>query len=88
MSTATLEIVWCTAIGSALLGLCGLPQAIKAWRDPSSTRGLSWGLLIPWALGEWFMYAGLFRVASWPVLANYAFNLLLVCYIAGVKFVT
>ena len=80
------EIAALTWIGSVLLALCGVPLAWNAWRDPESTRGLSWIFLAMWWAGELAMVAGLVRVVSVHVLANYAGNVALISYVAGVKF--
>lgn len=81
------EIAICTWIGAVLLALCGLPQAIDAATDPNSTRGLSWLFLASWWLGELFMFAGMLPIASWHALANYAFNVILISYLIGMKWV-
>ena len=78
------------ALGSVLLALCGLPQALKAYRKPWSTRGLSWSFLAAWGVGELCLFCALWPAARagavpWIVLANYATNAGLVAYIAGVK---
>ena len=78
------------ALGSVLLALCGLPQAIKAYRRPDSTRGLSWAFLAAWGLGECLLLVALSGPARagavpWVVLANYATNVWLVGFIVVVK---
>lgn len=83
----THEVLWLTRIGSALLTLCGLPQAFQAKRKPSSTIGLSWAFLACWGLGELFML-GLAPVVSGPVVANYVFNVAIVGYLCRVKWQT
>jgi uncharacterized membrane protein len=80
------EIAALTWLGAALLALCGLPLAWNAWRTPETTRGLSWVFLAMWWLGELSMFAGLLRVVSWHVLANYFGNVLLISCVCGVKF--
>jgi hypothetical protein len=82
---STYEIAAATWIGAVLLALCGVPQAFAAWRKPESTRGLSWLFLAAWGLGEIFMLYGMLGFVSLHVAANYAGNIVLVCYIAGVK---
>ncbi len=81
------ELSILTWLGAVLLACCGIPQAWRAWRAPASTRGLSWFFLGSWGLGELAMFAGLLNVVSLHVLANYAGNVVLISYIAGVKFV-
>lgn len=67
---------WLGAIG---FGLCGLPQAVKAYRDGHSD-GLDLGFLLLWSLGEvctfWAVYHGN------PVkylIANYTLNAVFLC---------
>ena len=75
------------ALGSLLLALCGLPQAIKAYRRPDSTRGLSWAFLAAWGSGEICLLCALYDAPGvpWVVLANYAANVWLIGYIVVVK---
>jgi len=73
------------ALGSVLLALCGVPQALQAYRKPWSTRGLSWSFLAAWGFGEACLLVSLWRVVPWIVLVNYAANTWLVGYIAAVK---
>lgn len=79
------EIAALTWLGATCLALCALPQAFKAARDPGSTRGLSWAFLVLWGVGELAMFAGLLPLASWHVLANYAVNFVLVCFLFATK---
>jgi len=79
------EVYSLSWIGSFLLALCAVPQAIKAKRDPSSTRGLSWLFLWSWLLGELFTLAGLSQAVSGPVLCNYVFNAAMIWYLMSAK---
>lgn len=79
------EIAFATWIGAFLLGVCGLFQAFYVWRDAENARGLSWEFLIVWGSGELWMFAGMIRIASLHVLANYVLNVVLICYMMGVK---
>lgn len=79
------EIHWLSWTGSGLLSVCGLPQAIKAKRSASSTKGLSWAFLWCWLLGEVVMCRGVWSVVSWPVVANYVMNIALIGFIMRVK---
>jgi uncharacterized protein with PQ loop repeat len=62
------------AIGSALLLVCSVPQAIKSVRDGHS-NGLSRLMLWLWLLGMSFCLVFFVRAEIWPTVINYAFNL-------------
>jgi PQ loop repeat protein len=79
------EIHFLSWTGALLLALCAVPQAIKAKRDPSSTRGLSWLFLWTWLGGEALTLLGLSQAVSFPVLANYALNMFVISYLLWVK---
>lgn len=79
------EIYQLSWIGSLLLAICGIPQVVKAARDPRSTAGLSWGLLVCWYFGELCMIGGVQHCVSLPVIANYACNAIMVMYLMKVK---
>ena len=81
------ELQTFTWLGAVMLALCGVPQAWWAYKRPASTAGLSWPFLALWGAGELCLFAGLLNAASTQVLANYALNFLLVCYVMGVKWV-
>lgn len=82
---ATYEIAAFTWLGAALLAVCAIPQAWRAWRHPASARGLSWAFLLSWGFGELAMFAGMLPIASPHVLANYVLNVVLISYMIGVK---
>jgi len=79
------EVAAFTWVGAVLLGGCGALQALAVWWEPEDARGLSWGFLVVWGLGELAMLAGMLPVASLHVLANYAANVVLIAYMMGVK---
>ena len=64
-------------IGSLMLGFCGLPQALKSFRDKHSD-GLDVGFLLLWTIGEVLTLIAIVKDASnIPYLIfNYSFNLL------------
>lgn len=61
-------------IGSFMFAACGLPQAIECWRAGHS-RGLAWGFLGLWAGGEILTLAYILPKMDWPLIFNYAVNL-------------
>ena len=62
-------------LGSLFLGFCGLPQALKAYRD-GHVEGLDPGLLVLWTLGEIFTgYAVLGDAPLGYLILNYGLNL-------------
>lgn len=71
-------------IGSSLLAFCALPQALESWRSGHS-KGVTWGLLVMWGLGEVFMIAYVWPRGDIPLLANYLSNLALMCFITFYK---
>lgn len=77
--------------GAALFSCCALPQCIKTWKT-RRTDDLSWWFLVMWWAGEVLTFgyvvvtnarAGEFQL---PLLANYVFNFVLVCYLLVAKF--
>lgn len=67
-------------IGSMLLALCGLPQAIKSIRSGTS-RGISLLMLLMWFSGEVFGLVYVISLASYPLIFNYFLNLVLLLII-------
>lgn len=61
-------------IGSILFAVCGLPQAIECYKAGHS-RGLSWAFLLCWFGGEVFTIIYIFPKADYPLLFNYALNM-------------
>lgn len=68
----------CGWIGNILLACCGGPQAYKCWKE-GHARGLSWGLVICWLLGELFGIVYVLWLCSWPIIFNYTVNIMFVC---------
>ena len=58
-------------LGSLLLALCGVPQAIQSYKDKHSD-GISWGFLLLWAFGELFAMVYVGEKVDLPLLLNYA----------------
>ena len=79
------EVEVFTWVGAVLLALCGLPQAVRAYRRPESTRGLSWAFLSAWGFGELAMTAGMLGYVSWHVIGNYLLNITFILYMSAVK---
>jgi uncharacterized protein with PQ loop repeat len=61
---------WISAISFAV---CGIPQAVKCYRDGHS-EGISHGLLILWMLGEVTGIGYAISLTSFPLFVNYLFN--------------
>lgn len=77
-----LEVVgW---VGSMLLAFCALPQAVESWRTKSS-RGVTWGLLWMWGLGEILTFAYVWPKMEIPLLFNYSVNIALLGVIVYYK---
>ena len=62
-------------IGSLFFAACGLPQAIKSYRDGHSD-GLAWLFLVGWFLGEVFYIGGTLLKFGWIdwMMFNYILN--------------
>lgn len=71
-------------VGSILLAFCGLPQALHSWRTKSSD-GVSWGLVLMWGLGEVLTLFYVFPRMEWPLIFNYAANIVFISVIAYYK---
>lgn len=73
---------WISAVAFAV---CGIPQAIRSYRDGHS-YGVSHGLLILWMIGELtgLVYAA--YLGAVPLLVNYLFNGLFVGIICRYKY--
>ena len=73
-------------IGSMLLALCGLPQAIDSFRKKHSD-GLTLGFLLMWGGGEIFTLIYLSSKQDiLPLIANYSLNLVFLITILCYKF--
>jgi uncharacterized protein with PQ loop repeat len=71
-------------IGSIMLALCGLPQAIESFKTKSSA-GLTWGFLLLWAFGEIFTFAYIAPKMDLPLLLNYTANIIFLAIIIYYK---
>lgn len=65
-------------IGSAMLLICSVPQAVKSIKDGHS-NGLSRLMLWLWLGGMAFCLVFFISAQIWPTVINYAFNL----FVAG-----
>lgn len=75
-------IAW---IGSFLLGICSLPQAVECIRTKSA-KGISGLFLVVWLLGEIFTLVYVFpKNDLLPLLFNYCFNILFISIIMFYK---
>lgn len=70
--------------GSMLLAFCGLPQAVESFRKKSS-KGVTWGLLWMWGVGEVFTLAYVLPKMDLPLLFNYSANILFLSVIIFYK---
>lgn len=61
-------------IGSTLLLICSVPQAVKSVRDGHS-EGLSRLMLWLWLMGMAFCLVFFAHAEIWPTVINYGFNL-------------
>ncbi len=83
-------IEWIGWTGALLFSWCAVPQCLKTWRTRRADD-LSWGFLLMWLWGEVFTLAYVLatnaRTGDYqlPLLTNYAFNLLLACYLIYAK---
>jgi uncharacterized protein with PQ loop repeat len=71
-------------IGSLLLAFCGLPQALKCYREKHA-NGLDWGFLGAWFIGEVMTFAYVLPKMDLPLMANYSANILFLCVILYYK---
>lgn len=64
-------------IGSILLALCGLPEAISCVIKKKCQ--VPWTLIAPWYAGEWLVCIYTFYKLGWnPLMVNYIFNIILI----------
>ncbi len=71
-------------IGSTLLGICGLPEAWRAFRYKKSD--LSWWFIGLWGLGELLVLIPiLFKIKESYLIFNYSLNLFFICVIVKYK---
>ena len=77
--------------GGILFSCCAVPQCLKTWRTKRADD-LSWIFLWMWFFGEilTFTYVVVNNAKvgefQYPLLANYVFNFMLVCYLLVAKF--
>lgn len=72
-------------IGSAMFSVCGLPQAVKCWRQ-GDADSLSWGFLGLWLGGELFTLAYVLGKSGLPpLLLNYGLNIVFLSIILWFK---
>jgi uncharacterized protein with PQ loop repeat len=71
-------------IGSIMLAICGLPQAIESFKTKSS-EGLTWGFLALWFWGEIFTFAYILPKMDLPLLINYSANIIFLSVIIYFK---
>jgi len=71
-------------LGAACLGFCGLPQAVKTVRT-GKADDISLLFLTLWLTGEVLTLLYVWPKADWPLIANYALNLAVVCVIFKYK---
>lgn len=71
-------------VGSLLLAWCGLPQAYSSIKEGHS-HGMAWGTIIMWLLGEICLVIYVVPKLDWPLILNYASNILIVSVILWYK---
>jgi uncharacterized protein with PQ loop repeat len=72
-------------IGSAMLAICGLPQAIQSIKSNSSS-GISSSFIILWGVGEILVTLYVLNTTKDTILLiNYIFNIVIVGIIAFYK---
>jgi len=63
-------------IGSVLLALCGLPEAIRAYRTKTCSVGIT--MLLMWFIGEICLVIFAIQTKQYILLINYIANLIFV----------
>jgi uncharacterized protein with PQ loop repeat len=71
-------------IGSIMLAICGLPQAIESFKTKSS-EGLTWGFIGLWFWGEIFTFIYILPKMDLPLLINYSANIIFLSVIIYFK---
>lgn len=71
-------------IGSIMLAFCGLPQAWESIRMGHS-RGLTWGFLSMWFVGELCTFLYILPKMDLPLLVNYSANIMFLIIIIFYK---
>lgn len=72
-------------IGSFLLAICGLPQAMQSIKDGHS-NGINVATALLWLFGEIFIIIYVLPKGDIPLLLNYFSNLLIIGTITKYKF--
>jgi uncharacterized protein with PQ loop repeat len=60
-------------IGAAGFAVCGIPQAYQSFKD-GHTKGLNWGFLGTWSIGEICMLIYILPTGNLPLILNYVGN--------------
>jgi uncharacterized protein with PQ loop repeat len=63
-------------LGGLLLAICSIPEVIRTLKD--SRCHLGWPFLSLWFFGEVFMIIYALNLWDFPLIFNYAFNIVLV----------
>jgi len=71
-------------MGSVLLALCGLPQAIQTVRTKSASD-ISWLFLLMWGAGDLMLLIYTFPLGKLALTINYGFNAVLISIIIWYK---
>jgi uncharacterized protein with PQ loop repeat len=74
-------------IGSIMLSICGLPQAVQSFKDKHS-NGISWGFILLWWFGEIFAVIYVISKREYPIIFNCALNTVIVSIIFYYKYKT
>ena len=75
-------IAW---VGSILLAVCAVPQAIKSFKEKNADS-LSALFLIFWGVGEVLVLIYVTDLRDWALMFNYSANVVLIVIIARYKF--
>ena len=78
-------ITLCGWLGTFCFAICGLPQAIKSYKDGHSD-GISNGMIFLWMAGEVFTLIYVISGGLWPLILNYTVNIINVSVIIKYKF--
>jgi len=72
-------------IGSILLAVCAVPQAIKTFREKNADSLSGWTLVL-WGGGELLLVIYTIDLKDWALAFNYGANLFTIAIIARYKF--
>ena len=72
-------------IGSILFAVCGIPQAVKSYKEKHSD-GVSLSFILLWLFGEIFSLIYVMGKDLPPILCNYVVNLVCIFIILRYKF--